>query len=301
MLKTENLESLVKNLLIVMALSVMIFLSYRNTFNASWHLDDRPNITENKGLHISDLSPESLIQTFYTSPQQGGAIVKKPYRPIPCLTFALNWYFGQDRVFGYHLVNLIIHWLTAVFLYYTIRQLFNTPNLAGKYQRNNCMIAFLATVLWALNPIQTQAVTYIVQRMASMATMFYVFSILCYLKFRLSHHSAVRVFSLLGCVLGFFLALASKENTVTLPLALFFIEVAFLQDLSSIFIRRRILFITGSAVILLILVAAYFNFSVESFSFFQSYKQRPFTMSERLWTESRIVVFYLSQIFYPAP
>jgi len=301
MLKTENFKSLGTNLLVVMALAVMIFLSYRNTFDSSWHLDDRPNITDNKGLHISDLSPGSLVRTFYTSPQQGGAIVKKPYRPIPCLTFALNWYIGQDRVFGYHLVNLIIHWLVAVFLFYTIKLLLNTPNLAGKYQRNDYLIAFLAAALWALNPIQTQAVTYIVQRMTSMAAMFYVLSIFFYLKFRLSRHSAARVFSLLGCLLGFFFALASKENTVTLPIALFLIEVAFLQDLSSIFIRRRFLFIAGSSVNLLILVAAYFNFSIESFSFFQFYKQRPFTMWERLLTESRIVVFYLSQLFYPAP
>jgi len=300
MLITENYKTQVNNLVVVMALAVMIFLSYRNTFDASWHLDDRPNITDNQGLHISDLSPGSLIRTFYTSPQQGGAIVKKPYRPIPCLTFALNWYIGQDRVFGYHLVNLIIHWLAAVFLYHTIKLLLNTPNLAGKYQRNDYLIAFLAAALWALNPIQTQAVTYIVQRMTSMAAMFYILSIFFYLKFRMSGHSAARVFSLLGCVLGFFLALASKENTVTLPIALFLIEVAFLQDLSSIFIRRRLLFTAGLAAILLILVAAYFNFSMESFSFLHFYKNRPFTMWERLLTESRIVVFYLSQLFYPA-
>jgi len=300
MLKTENFKTQAKNLLVVMALAVMIFLSYRNTFDASWHLDDRPNIIDNQGLHISDLSPESLIRTFFTSPQQGGAIVNKPYRPIPCLTFALNWYIGQDRVFGYHLVNLIIHWLAAVFLYQTIKLLLNTANLAGKYQHNDYLIAFLAAALWALNPIQTQAVTYIVQRMTSMAAMFYILSIFFYLKFRMSGHSAARVFSLLGCVLGFFFALASKENTVTLPIALFLIEVAFLQDLSSIFIRRRVLFTTGFAVILLILVAAYYNFSLESFSFFHFYKQRPFTMWERLLTESRIVVFYLSQLFYPA-
>ena len=57
-------------------------------------------------------------------------------------------------------------------LFLTILALFESPALRGKYKGSEYFIALLSAVLWAVNPIQTQAVTYIVQRMASMAAMF---------------------------------------------------------------------------------------------------------------------------------
>ena len=84
-------------------------------------------------------------------------------RPVAMLSFAFNWYVGSDNVVGYHIVNLSIHLLTAFFLYLTIFNLLNAPNLKSIYQKSACFIALLAAVLWAIHPIQTQAVTYIVQ------------------------------------------------------------------------------------------------------------------------------------------
>ena len=152
-------------------------LAYISTFDAGWHLDDRPNILENRALHIQSLDPETLIRTFTAAPTQESAPGKRLYRPLPCLSFALNWYFNQDRVFGYHVVNLLIHFLSACFLYLCIQQILSTPILANKYQGQEIFIAMLAALLWSLNPVQTQAVTYIVQRMASMAALFYIVSI----------------------------------------------------------------------------------------------------------------------------
>jgi protein O-mannosyl-transferase len=300
-MRREDLTLTGKNLSIIAALSVMILLAYSNTFEASWHLDDRPNILDNQGLHISNLNAESLIRTFYTSPQQGGAIGKKLYRPVACLTFALNWYFGGHDVFGYHLVNIVIHLLTACLLFLTMLQLLKTPNLAGKYHCREYWIAFIATALWTVNPIQTQAVTYIVQRMASMAALFYILSVFFYLQFRLSHKSTARIFSLLSCVLGYALALGSKENSITLPVALFLIEVAFFQDLSSSRMRRIILLSSVGGLLTLIAIGCYIGFLWDSSSIGRLYENRPFSLTERLLTEPRVVLFYLSLLFYPVP
>jgi tetratricopeptide (TPR) repeat protein len=301
MTRSENLKLLAKMVALSAALSAMILLAYSNTFHSSWHLDDRPNILDNQGLHISDLNAESLIRTFYTSPQRGGAIGKQLYRPVACLTFALNWYFGGNDVFGYHLVNIVIHLFTAWLLFLTILQLLKTPNLAGKYDRREYPIAFIATVLWALNPIHTQAVTYIVQRMASMAALFYILSLFLYIQFRISHKSAARVCYLLGCVLAYALALGSKENSITLPIALFLIEVAFFQDLSSSRMRRIILLSLVGGLLTLIAIGFYIAFSWDSSSIGRLYKNRPFSLTERLLTEPRVILFYLSLLFYPVP
>jgi hypothetical protein len=98
---------------IVALLFLMIVLIYSNSIDAAWHLDGRSNILDNKGLHITNLKPESLLRTFFTATESGGSISNRLYRPIPCLTLALNGYFGRDAVFGYHLVNILIQMFIA--------------------------------------------------------------------------------------------------------------------------------------------------------------------------------------------
>ena len=87
----------------------------------------------------------------------------------------------MDRIYpgGYHIVNNAIHMVASFFLFLTVLNMLMSPNLKGKYQGSEYTIAFLSAILWAVNPVQTQAVTYIVQRMASLAAMFYIFSIFC--------------------------------------------------------------------------------------------------------------------------
>ncbi len=154
---------------------------YFNSFHAEWQMDDRPNILDNPGLRINDLSPQSLWGTFFAN--QGKET--KLFRPLPCLTFALNWYTGRTNPLGYHLVNLAFHIATAGVLYRLIIKLLSLSNYSRR--RDPAWIqnvALLTTVLWAIHPIQTQAVTYIVQRMAVMAAFFYVLGILAFLEAR---------------------------------------------------------------------------------------------------------------------
>jgi tetratricopeptide (TPR) repeat protein len=282
-------------------LSFLILVAYSNTFHASWQFDDKPNIVNNYFLHVKNLRPQSLFNTFFTQPKDPWKTGNHLYRPIPCLTFALNWYFGGDSVTGYHAVNLVIHLLTAFLLYLTISNLCRSPNLRDKFSHSAYPIALLAAAIWAVHPIQTQAVTYIVQRMTALAAMFYLFSIFFYIKCRLSRSSLQRICLLLGCALAFLLALGSKENTATLPAALLLVEVACFQDLSRQ--RSRRVFFWGAIAggVLLIFVSVWLFLPADPFSYIRGYDYRPFSLVERLLTEPRIVLFYLSLIFYPLP
>jgi tetratricopeptide (TPR) repeat protein len=299
--ETKKQRWRLRRLLALFFFALIITAIYSNSFNASWHLDDLPNIIENKGLHINNLKPESLVRTFFSSPRAGGSISNRLYRPIPCLTLAINWYFGKDNVLGYHAVNTLVHILTAYFLFLTVLNILKSPNLGNEYQGKENFIAFLTAVLWAVNPIQIQAVTYIVQRMASMAAMFYILSIYFYLKTRQSQHSVRRVLLLLGCALSFICALGSKENTVTLPFALLLIEIIFFQDMSSRKVRKAFFWGSIAGGVLLVVFSTWSFLSGNPFSFAKGYDVRPFTLFERLLTEPRIVLFYLSLIFYPIP
>jgi len=295
-------STLKSNLWIVFTLLFFLILPiYSNTFHSSWHFDDKPNIVNNYYLHLNNLHPNSLFQTLFTNPRNPWEIGDKMYRPVACLTFALNWYFGKDSVTGYHAVNIIMHILSAFILYLTILNLFNSPKLKDKFNESEHFIALLTAVLWAVNPIQTQAVTYIVQRMASLATMFYILGIYFYIKARVIDSLKNRIFLIIGCVFSFIFAIGSKENAAMLPLSLILIEIVFFQDLGSQKKRRVFFGIAAGTVSLVLIMGIFFFMKGDPLFFLKEYANRPFTFAERLMTEPRIVIHYLSQIFYPVP
>jgi tetratricopeptide (TPR) repeat protein len=279
----------------------IIFLIYSNTFQAAWHFDDYPNILNNPRIRINDLKTESIVQTFFASRDGGLYLGKKLYRPISCLTLALNWYVGKENAKGYHVVNLIIHFLTAFILFNTILVLFKTSNLSGRYEDSKYFIALLTAIFWAANPIQSQAVTYIVQRMASLTAMFYILSIYLYLKARLSKSTRSRIFLFTGCFLGFLFALGSKENAATLPIALILLEIVFFQNLKKL--KRSKALVWGVVIIgfLTALLGIYLIYQGKFSSLIAGYNARSFTSMQRLMTQPRIMLFYISQIFYPLP
>lgn len=275
---------------------IILFFAYSNSFQSSWQLDDKPQILKNESLHIESLSTEQLYQATH-----GRIGSKTLYRPVATLSFALNWYFGKDQVLGYHIVNFLIHFSVAWLLFLTIKLLFTTPRYQGRYSAGEIyFIAVFSALFWALNPIQIQAVTYIVQRMASLAALFSLFSLFLYLKARLSSQALYRAFFFLCSAISYLLAIFSKENAAAIILALPVFEILFFHHTISKELVKKI----GLSFVLAIFITILGAFSLrpELFDFiFYYYHNRPFTLSERFLSEQRILIFYLSQLFYPAP
>ncbi len=299
---TSSIEPEVAGHLIL--LFFLIILAYANTFHAAWHLDDITNILDNQNVHVSTLSlddwSKSIHSPFadFSNPKTGLAGL---YRPVAMLTFAFNWYLGGADVFGYHLVNIIIHCMTAALLFFTILNLLCAPNMNGKYKGSEHFIALLATALWALHPIQTQAVTYIVQRMASLAALFYLLGIFLFVKGRNVQTPAKRGVFYGLCLLSFLLAMGSKQNAVTFPAALLLIEAIFFMD-PEFWQREKAKWICVGTVIGLAIIFGLLLFYWQKNPIpviMDGYRIRPFTLLERLLTETRVLIFYLSQLFYP--
>ena len=276
---------------------LILLVSYSNSFQAAWQLDDKPNILKNNRLQLTELSYKQLRQAMHAHPGSAGRI----YRPVACVSLALNWFFGQDDVVGYHIVNFGIHFLTAWFLFLTIRALFSSPRLTGQYDCDQIVfISATAALFWALNPIQTQAVTYIVQRMTSLAAMNSVLAILCYLKARMSRDATWRTFYFVFSAIAYLLAILSKENAIIIILTLPVFEILFFQpNLSRQVWRKAAGGLIGG---LIISVLAAMAMRPDLFDFMRNfYDSRPFTLAERFFTEQRIVWHYLAQLFFPAP
>jgi hypothetical protein len=136
----------------------------------------------------------------------------------------VNYRLGGFDPLGYHVGNFAVHLLTAIGVFALALTLCRTPRLnAGWPPRRALVLATAAGLLFACHPLQTQAVTYIVQRAASMAALFYVWAIVCYLRARLRQQAIVSGDArpyVVACAGLALCSVLSKENAVSLPIAL---------------------------------------------------------------------------------
>ncbi|MDY6972528.1 MAG: hypothetical protein SV775_09390 [Thermodesulfobacteriota bacterium] len=217
------------------------------------------------------------------------------WRPLSFLTFALNYHMGGNDVFGYHVVNFIIHYCASLFLFLLIYNTLHLPILKGPYEKTSYAVALLSVFFWATHPIHITSVTYIVQRMASMAGMFYIMAMYFYLKGRASLNCISSVGFFVMCGVAFLLSFASKENAVTLPISLFLYELVLIRGVTTENVKKALKIGVLSILAVLLICLLY----REPVSVLDDYKYRPFTLVERLFTEPRVMIFYLTQLFYP--
>ena len=287
-----------RNIFAFVSLFLLILITYSNTFDASWHFDDENNILNNKPLHLTELDLQNIKKTFFADWNGSG----KLYRPVACLSFALNYYFGGTGVYGYHLINLIIHFLSSIFLFLFVYHTLNLPILEARYGPNSYFIALLAAVLWAINPVQTQAVTYVVQRMTSMAGFFCIMAMYFYLKGRTSAPKPLSGTHYFLCVVCGILAIGSKENAVMLPMVILLYDLFLVQGVTRKNLKRYSFFFLIAIFISLALALLMAGPSIfNPKSLISGYQNRGFTLSERLLTEPRVVLFYVSLLLYPMP
>lgn len=275
-------------------LTILCVLTYCNTLPYSWHLDDPPNILNNKALHLNTLTPATINQTFHAHPTAPGNL----FRPVSNFSFAMNWYIGQDNPSGYHAVNIFIHCLIAIFLYLVCFLLLNSPVFTRRKTPSPHQIALLSTALWAIAPIHTQAVTYIVQRMAQLATLFSIITIFFFLLARLSKQRKKRLLFSFCCLCSALLAFGSKENSVLLPFSILLVEYIFFSQGTNfrLTIKKNRTKLLGILPLLLFFTWLLFNhYGANLFN----YQSRNFTLPERLLTEPHILLYYLFQIFIP--
>jgi len=272
-------------------LLLVLAVIYANSLDCSWHFDDNTNIVENHGIQIKTLSWQEIERGLY-----GIAGSARWQRPVSYFTFAMNYYFDGLNVFWYHVVNFFIHYITSVFLFLFIYNTLKLPILEGRYERNAYSIALLATLFWAINPVEVMAVTYIVQRMASMAAMFYIMAMYFYLKGRSADKKWKSVSFFVLVAFWGILSIGSKENAAMLPVSIFLFDLFLIQGVTIEHIRKNWAICLFALVLVPAIGLMYYDFS----SIIGDYDiARPFTMMERVLTQPRVILFYISLLLYP--
>jgi len=156
-------------------IALLGILIYANTFSVPFVFDDQANIVNNDGVRdLHGLINGSGFQRF-----------------VGMLSFMANYRLNGFDVTGYHIFNLTVHLLNALMVFALISLTLRMPVFrklrTGESGALNpaTVIPLFAALIFVAHPIQTQAVTYIVQRLASLATFFYLLALLAYIKSRL--------------------------------------------------------------------------------------------------------------------
>jgi tetratricopeptide (TPR) repeat protein len=276
---------------------ILIFVlgaaAYSNTFSSPFMFDDTATLYSPV---IQELSFSSLMQAFESR------------RAIGLITFQLNHFFFGWNVASYHLINILIHLAASLTIYKLLQLLMQTPCMieTADDRLRSLPLPFLAALLFAVHPVQTQAVTYIVQRFASLATLFYLAAIVAYLKARLRQNISQTPlsFGVIGwfaaCTILVFMAFYTKEIAYTLPLAILLVELLFFR---SSWQKICWLIATGSAAVVAILLK-YFSAaqSIQNAMSALDDATRVHTIISRtdyLFTQFRVIWVYIRLLFLP--
>ncbi|MGN6478654.1 hypothetical protein [Luteibacter sp.] len=273
---------------------------YAQGLHGGFLFDDFPNIVDNNDVQPTQVSLASLLNAALSSP------ASEFKRPLASLSFALNIIAsdGLDPV-AMKVTNVVLHVANGVLLFALLTSLFAWVH--GSRRPNDGITALLITAGWLLLPINLTAVLYVVQRMESMANLFVLAGLLGYVSGRRRMLAGRKglVLAIGSVLLGAVLGVLAKETAVLLPLYALMLEVFLFHgrsvrtiDAAPTLDRRIFIFYLVFLVVPFIVGAVWL---IPKFLNPASWAGRDYTLSTRLWSESRIVVDYVAWTLVPFP
>ncbi|MBF0554988.1 MAG: tetratricopeptide repeat protein [Nitrospirae bacterium] len=266
-------------------LFIIGLFSYYNSMNVPFVYDDYQNIIDS--IYVKDL------KYFMHLVPDGDYGFRSRY--IGYLTFALNYWFHGLAVRGYHIVNLYIHIINSFLIYKTIlltanKRLF-TDFTGDKSLRN---MAFFASALFVSHPIQTQSVTYIVQRFEILATTFYLLSIIFYIKAR-TELSAKKIVYYITSLMAVFLAMKTKEIAFTIPVTAIVVEFLFIERRG----KSRLIIILSIVLLLPIIPLTIVHGDIHRLLSSHKIASADTSQYQYLITQFAVILTYIRLLFFP--
>lgn len=259
-------------------------LIYAQSFTVPFYLDDVGSIQNNTSLErLWDLQP---IWTFW------------PTRFITYLSFALNVLFHGHSLFGYHLVNLLIHLLNSLLLWRITLFTLKTPRIANtRLGESAPLLAFFCSLIFLCHPIQTESVTYIVQRATALSAFFGLASWYFYIRSISAGKCQAKTFYVLS-LLSLSMAMFSKENAIVFPVLIWLYDKTFFPAAScdTRWKRSAPMFLA----MLWIPLTLWVTSSVEPWSFhLRSESPTPFTPLMYLSIQLHVILRYMGLCILP--
>jgi tetratricopeptide (TPR) repeat protein len=260
---------------------------------------DAPLFFDDVGSIVTNPSIVSLWPPFGTvgnpGPLRPPSDRATAARPLVNLSFALNYYFGGLEPWGYHVVNVLIHLGSALLLWAILRHVLLLPYFAGRFETSGGWLALGVALIWALHPLQTEAVIYATQRTELLMAFFYLSTLYCSLRYwEADPRSAILLLlAIVACACG----MASKEVMVSAPLIVLLFERTFVAGSLPAALRRSWPLYVGLAAtwpLLLVLVLNAPHSESAGFGLGPP-------LSTWWLTQSQILITYLKLAVWPSP
>jgi tetratricopeptide (TPR) repeat protein len=270
-------------------IALLIALVYANSVYVPFVLDDVHGIMENPTIRT--LWPPWVP---LSPPDDGGTVTN---RPVVNLSLAINYAIGGLAVEGYHVGNILIHAATALLLFGLVRRTLLRP-WAPEWLRANALPVSLASALiWALHPLHTEAVTFVIQRAEALGALVTTATLYCFgrsTEERVSHAGRWSAATVALCYLG----MVTKETLVAAPILVLLYDRTFVSgSFAEAWRRRRGLHLgLFAAWTVLALMIHQGQSRGGGVGFGQGV-----TAWESLLTQCDAVVMYLRLAFWPAP
>ncbi len=284
---TVSLESRPIPWVLLALVSALVLWVYWPGQYGPWLFDDRSN------LFILD----SMAPTFQDALDHIFSNTSGPLgRPVSMATFVIERaVFGADPALA-KLFNTALHIANGLLVAWLYLLVLRTGN-----PRSPAILAVLCAAAWMLAPIHVSAVLYVVQRMTLLAAFFGLLFLIVYFYWRTSFHNTIRLLLSSGLLLlTFFLAVFAKENAVVILPIVLLMESLCLRGqgvLNEHHARRLFLYSRLSTVALLLAASVML---VLNWNWVESgYAIRDFTVSDRIYTQGRVLWDYLGQILWP--
>ena len=264
--------------------------AYHNSFTGPFVYDDVESILENPT--IRHLWP---IWDALSPPYRGGLTVES--RPIINLSLAINYAFDGTKVRGYHAANLMIHILAGLTLLGVVRRTLQQPKLRERFGAVAAGLALAITVIWTVHPLQTESVTYIIQRAEAIMGLFYLLTLYCFIRAAESPRpGAWYGLCVAACALG----MASKEVMASAPLLVMLYDRTFVSgSFHEAWRRRWRLYLALASTWILL---GYLVFFTGNFRGAESLARcGNITWWEYLLTEPGVILHYLRLVVWPHP
>lgn len=203
--------------LLLIAATIVVYL---NSFDGVLVLDDQRYIADNPRVH----------QLWPVWP----LLARR--RPVVDISLAVNYTLSELNLFSYHAFNLAVHIVAALTLFGIVRRTLMLDQFRERFARIAGGVAFVIVLIWAIHPLQTQAVTYLIQRAESMMGLFYLLTIYCTLRGMTSGRRwPWFVAAIVACAAG----MGSKAIMITAPVMILLYDRAFVAPSFGQMLRRR--------------------------------------------------------------
>ncbi len=274
----------------LVAVALAAAVAYANSLDVPLVFDDQ-HLVERRELHADSLAPAALAPAARGFPL---------HRWLPFVTFAANHAVHGLAPAGYHAVNLAVHVAVALAFLGLALALLRRLELGDEPRRRTA--AAIAALLFAVHPVQTMAVTYVIQRMTSLGALFAVLALWLWLRAR--DRGGLRAAPAFAALLLWWLAVSCKENYAILPAVVLVVEGCAGLDLLAP-VRRRPLAWSTLAAASAVAAAAVAGTAYVAWSYWPALHDPradyAISVGDRLLTQPRVLWHYLSLLAFPLP